>query len=159
MSSKMIINFFASCWRRYSGATVTAVTWPCQFSPCPSTFPMTATHPNVTNLSRTLIAQARKTESPLSKLIVDHTNFTTYISVVQNVGHDLYTYILYIPWLLLIPNYKTYGIGHLRRLVVPCQITAFGNAFVITYQVKSSLKRGSTFSSSHSYFLEQSVLQ
>lgn len=42
MSSRMFISFLASCWRRYSGATVTAVTWPCQFCPWPSTFPKTA---------------------------------------------------------------------------------------------------------------------
>lgn len=32
---------FARPCRRYSGATVTAVTWPCQFVPRPSALPMT----------------------------------------------------------------------------------------------------------------------
>ena len=62
ISSRMPISFCASPCRRYSGATcaarerasrarpsrqllrrtVTAVTWPCQFSPLPSALPMTA---------------------------------------------------------------------------------------------------------------------
>lgn len=42
ISSSRFISFLANCCLRYSGATLTAVTWPCHDSPCPSTFPMTA---------------------------------------------------------------------------------------------------------------------
>lgn len=41
MSSRMSISWRARPRRRYSGATVKAVTCPCQFSPWPSAFPMT----------------------------------------------------------------------------------------------------------------------
>lgn len=41
ISSRRFISFLASCCLRYSGETVTAVTWPCHDSPCPSTLPIT----------------------------------------------------------------------------------------------------------------------
>lgn len=43
MFSNKCISLFASCCLRYWEATVTAVTWPCQDSPCPSTLPITET--------------------------------------------------------------------------------------------------------------------
>jgi len=43
MSSRLCISLAASPSRRYSGATVSAVTWPCQFSEEPSALPMTTT--------------------------------------------------------------------------------------------------------------------
>lgn len=39
--SRLFISFPANPRRRNSGATVSAVTWPCHFSPPPSAFPMT----------------------------------------------------------------------------------------------------------------------